>query len=444
MEQTESGMNGNPGQDIPTRQPAVADSDPCRSSAWRRRIAVAAVMICGYACGALAADASGERIYDVVYTVRPLPDSHSAEVEMAVSQTRGMLRQLSMDLPGDNFSGFHGDGEIAVEGKELHWSPPRDGGNLRWTVSINHQRDNATYDAWLDADWAVFRASDIIPPARTRALKGAQSRTYLQFDLPEQWSSLTQYAERAGRYRVQNPERRFDRPTGWILLGKIGVRIETIAGVRVLVGGPAGHAVRRLDLLALLHWTLPHLKGVLPDFPSRLTIISAGENMWRGGLSGPRSLFLHAELPLISENATSTLLHEILHLGTRFSAGPGADWIVEGFAEYYSLELLRRSRSISKKRFDTAIENLVEWGESAESLCTPQSTGATTARAVGIIAALHKELRRSGGDPLDDLLRNLVAADSKVSVTELRSLASEIHGSMPKALSARNLRGCKL
>ncbi|MEQ8205026.1 MAG: hypothetical protein RIA65_02535 [Woeseia sp.] len=444
MEQTESGMNGEPAQDTAMSYKGPADIGHRRPTARRRGASFALFLICSYAYGALAADTAGERIYDVVYTVRPLPDSNSAEVEMAVSQSRGMLRQLTMDLPGDNFSELSGDGELAVEATELRWSPPRDGGTLRWTVKINHQRDNATYDAWLDADWAVFRASDIIPPARTRALKGAQSRTYLQFDLPDDWSSLTQYAERAGRYRVQNPERRFDRPTGWILLGKIGVRIETIADVRVLIGGPAGHAVRRLDVLALLNWTLPHLKGVLPDFPSRLTIISAGENMWRGGLSGPQSLFLHADLPLISENATSTLLHEILHLGTGFSAEPGADWIVEGFAEYYSLELLRRSRSISKKRFATALKNLAEWGDSAETLCTAQSTGATTARAVSVIAALHKELRRSGGDPLDDLLRNLVAADSKVSVAELRSLASEIHGSMPKALSTRNLRGCKL
>ena len=437
-------MNREPGQATPTEYIAPAGLNNRQLFAWWRDLSLLLLLISACSYSALAADTPSERIYDVVFTVRPLPDSGSAQVEMTVSQTRGMLRELTMALPGSRFSKFSGDGELALDDNTVRWSPPRDGGSLRWTVQINHQRDKTTYDAWLDADWAVFRASDIIPPARTRALKGAQSRTYLQFDLPDKWSSLTQYAERDGRYRVQNPERRFDRPTGWILLGRIGVRIETIAGVRVLIGGPAGHDVRRMDMLALLNWTLPHLKGVLPDLPARLTIISAGANMWRGGLSGPRSLYLHSSLPLISENATSTLLHEILHLGTGISAEPGADWIVEGFAEYYSLELLRRSRSISKKRHEIALKNLIEWGREADSLCTPQSTGATTARAVGVIAALHKELRRNGGDPLDDLLRNLVAANKKITVTDFRNLASEINGSMPNALSARNLRGCNL
>ena len=43
----------------------------------------------------------------------------------------------------------------------------------------------------------------------------------------------------------------------------------------------------------------------------RLLIVSAGDPMWRGGLSGPSSMFLHSDRPLISENRTSTLLHEL-------------------------------------------------------------------------------------------------------------------------------------
>ena len=59
--------------------------------------------------------------------------------------------------------------------------------------------------------------------------------------------------------------------------------------------GPQGHGVRRQDILAMLRWTLPKLRRILGQLPERLTVVSAGDPMWRGGLSAPRSLFLHAE-----------------------------------------------------------------------------------------------------------------------------------------------------
>ena len=87
---------------------------------------------------------------------------------------------------------------------------------------------------------------------RTTTLKGAQSETSLAFELPRRWSSLTQYLGENHTYPIDNPERDFDRPTGWILLGEFGRRNEDIAGIRVVVSGPTGHSVRRMDTLALL------------------------------------------------------------------------------------------------------------------------------------------------------------------------------------------------
>lgn len=420
-------------------------------SGWRRRLrllcsclAVGSLAFLLGGCSTATAQDSPERVYDVVYTVTPHPLRGTAEVELAVSQTRWYLRELSMQMPVPRYSRPAGDGEISVDGDQVTWLPPRDGGRLRWTVKVANQRDGGSFDARLEPDWALFRATDIIPPAHTRTMKGARSNTQLVFDLPRGWSSLTQYRERRGRYPVSREGRRFDRPAGWILLGDIGVRFEDIAGVRVLIGGPSGQDVRRMDMLALLNWTLPSLTRLLPDFPDRLTIVSASDRMWRGGLSGPRSLYLHADLPLLSENSTSTLLHEVLHIGTGLSARPGADWIVEGLAEYYGLEILRRSRTITQARFDAAIEDLAEWGQQAATLCTRESTAATTARAVALFASLREELREAGaGDPLDDVLRNLVRADRKVSVAQLRRLTADVHGSMPAALDWSNLPGCE-
>jgi len=73
-------------------------------------------------------------------------------------------------------------------------------------------------------------------------------------------------------------------------MGKLGVRRERVAGVRVAIAGPEDQQIRRLDMLALLNWTLPELARIVPELPPRLTVVSAGEPMWRGGLSGPQSI----------------------------------------------------------------------------------------------------------------------------------------------------------
>ena len=199
--------------------------------------------------------------------------------------------------------------------------------------------------------------------------------------------------------------------------------------------------MRRMDMLALLNWTLPELNAVLPDALPRLTVVSAGEPMWRGGLSAPASLFLHAERPLISENATSALLHEVMHVALGLQARDGFDWIVEGLAEYYSIELLRRGRAITAKRAGTALEQQAEWGQSATELCARASTAETTARAVTVFAALDLELRDKSDSSLDDVLPMI--AGGAVDLDVLSEVAEQLLGSPPDALHIDALPGCR-
>ena len=229
------------------------------------------------------------------------------------------------------------------------------------------------------------------------------------------------------------------------MTGRLGVRRDTIAGTKVAVAGPVGHSVRRMDILAMLNWTLPELGRLLPELPRRLTIVSAGDPMWRGGLSAPMSLYMHAERPLISENATSTLLHEVLHISLGLSAEPGYDWIVEGLAEYYSLAVLRRSGSISDERHAQARQDLEEWSGEAQTLCAPTSTGAITAKAVGVFFALDRELRKAteGEASLDDVTRRLWSAGSKVTLATLTQAAEEVAGQNLDTLHMDNLPGCR-
>lgn len=418
-------------------------SGPARTG-WRA-YALFAAAVGMLLCAGGAASAEDDRRYDLRYTVTPVPDKEGVEVELTLEQDRYLLREMTMDAPSSPFEQVSGDGTVSQENGRLTWLPPRDGGSLRWFVRVSHKRDGNSYDARMTDDWALFRGTDIIPPARTRTLRDAASRTSLKFKLPEGWSSATQYFGRDHLYKVPNAGRRFKRPAGWMLLGRIGTRTERIAGISVKVTGPVGQSVRRIDMLALMRWTLPHLVKLLPDAPKRLTIFSASDGMWRGGLSGPRSIYLHADRPLISENATSTLLHEIIHVATGLNGAKGADWIVEGFAEYYSLELLRRSGTISKKRFEDAIDSLRKSGRAVRDLCGGQSTYVRTAHAVAVLYELDQELRdgSSGRMGLDALLGELTRKETAVSLSMLRREAAELLNEPSESLSARNLPGCK-
>jgi len=389
---------------------------------------------------------SPSRVYQVIYTVTPKPDRGGVIVELRLRQPRRLLRELNMPLGGIDASSLEADGEMILEGDRVVWHPPENGGKLRWFVAVNHVRSRGEYDAYMSSAWSLFRSEDIIPSARTRTLRGSRSETRLKFKLPRGWSSITQYFGRNHDYAINNPARRFDQPAGWVLLGRIGVRVENIQGTRVIVAGPVGHSVRRLDMLALLQWNLPELRRIIPDFSRRLTIISASDPMWRGGLSAPTSLFVHAGIPLISENGTSALLHEVLHIALGLRAAEGADWIIEGLAEYYGLELLRRSHSISARRHVAAITSLRDWGGRVKNLCRRQSTGATTARATVIFHALDQELRQhedaDSKYSLDDVLLKLTGLKNRVTVQDLRDAAAELTGSPLSSIDSSNLPGC--
>ncbi|MDH3338712.1 MAG: hypothetical protein OEM85_12395 [Gammaproteobacteria bacterium] len=382
--------------------------------------------------------------YRIDYIVTADPVANAVDVRLELSQDRALLREVTM-RPDSRVSEFEADGDLQIGDGEVRWRPPAAGGTMRWRVSVPQQRNGGGYDAWLDIDWGLFRAEDIVPRARTRTLKGAQSDTRMTFRLPRDWSVVSQYYAKDGQFRVANPARRFDQPSGWIVLGKLGVRRETIAGIRVAVAGPVRSSVRRMDTLAFLNWTLPELARLLPEMPSRLTIVSAGEPMWRGGLSAPQSLFVHADRPLISENATSTLLHEVLHVLLGLSAKDGYDWIVEGLAEYYSLEILNRSGTISNSRLAAAKAQLAEWATSAKTLCGRASTGPTTALAVGIFAALDDEIRGSSGGKtnLDDVVSELSRTDTSIDLASLIAIVDSLLGDNSDVLHIDKLPGCR-
>jgi predicted metalloprotease with PDZ domain len=167
--------------------------------------------------------------------------------------------------------------------------------------------------------------------------------------------------------------------------------------------------------------------------------------MWRGGLSGPRSLFIHADLPLISENSTSTLLHEIFHVAFAPYQVEQADWIIEGLSEYYGIMILSRTGGISDKRLKQALDFQAEWGKTTARLCSGDSSGPITARAVTVLSMLDDEIRRETRNrhSLDDVTRDLASGDVEVTLNSLRKSAAKLIGTASESLLAKNLPGCE-
>lgn len=389
-----------------SKHTATRASAPGPETALLARLARVCLVVCVLF---LAACADGQAVaanaYQIDYSAHLDPRSGMADVEISVTQARDVLRALDFNAPGNRFTGFAGDGEVEVDGERVLWSLPATGGNLRFQATIDHLRGNV-HDARITSSWAVFRLDDLFPAARTRALADATTEATLTLSGPDGWRFESPYGPSNKAVHTVSRDRLFPRPVGWAVAGDIGVRRDSIAGRRVAVAAPVGEDFRRQDTLAFLRWTLPALVEVFPDFSERLLIVGSGVDMWRGGLSAPASLYMHPHRPLISGNGTSTLLHELVHVAFGILEGPRDDWLVEGIAEYYALEILRRTGGISQRRFDGALTSLEQWAQRENAGLTDPSTGANTAYAVVVLRDLAVQLAAAGSS-LDALVATL-------------------------------------
>jgi hypothetical protein len=378
--------------------------------------------------------------YTVLYDVRVVPTEKSAHVSIQVQDPGDLLESIDLRIDTDRHVDFSGDGTLEVRDGRVTWQPPRRGGKLRYRFRIDHLRDERSYDARIRDSWAIFRGDDLVPPARVRATKGAQTDAALRLRVPEGWAVVAPFERRDDdTFAIEDSSRRFDRPRGWIGVGRLGVARETIADTRIAIAGPLGQSFRRQDLLALLRWNLPKLRETLPSLPTRLVILGAGDPMWRGGLSGTQSLFIHADRPSISEDGTSPLLHELVHVALGRPSGPGGDWIVEGLAELYSLETLMRSGTLGRRRYERALARFESKGRAAKSLRVDHAGAVERARAVVVLRELHATLDETtaGRVGLDDVVRELAREDGPITTESLREAAERVSRSDLEAFFAR-------
>jgi predicted metalloprotease with PDZ domain len=141
-------------------------------------------------------------------------------------------------------------------------------------------------------------------------------------------------------------------------------------------------------------------------------------------------VFVHADRPLVASDLTSPVLHEIIHATLGIRSGPGGDWVVEGLAELYSLELLVRSKTLSKARHRKALALHAEYGAGVTALDVDAAVGPIAARAATALHELDLELRRGseGRLSLDDVVRRLAAARGAITTESFRRTVDEVAG----------------
>ncbi|MGY2398230.1 hypothetical protein [Pseudomonas sp. SDO5271_S396] len=382
------------------------------------------------------------RKVDLDYHVKLLPQGEQAEVRVSLSQGSA-VRSLDFDLGHDGeYSDFKADGQWKVTGTRGLWQPGADKASLTYRVRLTQARKPGIYEARMTPAWALFRGEDLVPAARLDQQDGVELVARLVFELPPGWKSVETAWPRIGnkKFRIDNVSRLFDRPTGWMLAGNLGSRRVRLGETEVTVASPKGQAMRRMDVLTLLTFVWPQVEAAFPRHPAKLLVVGASDPMRRGAFSSRDSIYLNSRTPLISENGSSPLIREVVQAIGRFNDHDSSDWISEGLAEYYGIELVRRAGGITDERYVAIQARLTRDSKGVSSLRGEHVSGATVSRAVLLLQELDREIRVKTHNKrsLDDLAQAVMRANS-VTTAEFVKLAESILGEPSVVLDSKLL-----
>ncbi|MFL1525653.1 hypothetical protein [Pseudomonas sp. O230] len=377
---------------------------------------------------------------DLDYHVRLLPQSDQAEVRLTLAQGSA-VRSLDFDLDdGSNYSDFKADGQWQLTpGKQARgvWRPAADKASLTYRVRISHGRKSGSFDTRMTPTWALMRGDDLVPAATLDQQDGIELVSRLEFELPTGWKSVETAWPRIGKnkFRIDNVSRLFDRPTGWMLAGHLGSRRTRLGETEVTVASPQGQGMRRMDVLTLLTFVWPQVQAVFPRHPAKLLIVGANDPMWRGSLAARESIYLNSRLPLFSESGSSVLVRELAQVFGRINDKQRSDWISEGFAEYYAVELVRRAGGMSDERYESLRRKLAKDSQKVTTLRGEQISPAQIGKAVLLLSELDQEIRIKTRNKrsLDDVLRGAMHLES-VDTKEFVQLAESVIGESSKVL----------
>jgi hypothetical protein len=260
---------------------------------------------------------------------------------------------------------------------------------------------------------------------------GVKSRARLIFRLPKGWHSAAPLGPLgANAYRLNEPGKLLDRPRGWFALGNFAIDHEEIAGTMVQVARAPGSNVPAQEIFHLLDSTLPALKKLLDATPETVLMVSAPDPMWHGGISGYHSFFIHGARPLRTPDKTSPYLHELFHVLQPYKPTADADWIEEGLAEFYSLELQRRAGLIDAAAYSRALGYFERYGLWNVDLTQQQDNAATNNSAPLVMYALDQRIQHAtaGKARLDDVVTRLATRGGEIDTDRFRRTVNAVSG----------------
>jgi len=345
------------------------------------------------------------------------------------------IKDLELTFRGSAIHKLRASGTLDSATKPTRWVPGGPYAHLSYTVDLDHARgDKGGFDSHATADWFVTRARHLFPKITTNFVSTqneARGRGRLILRLPAGWRSAAAHPWVEGHtYELRDDPNLLPRPRGWLTAGRIDLAREEIADIMVQIASIPGSRLPTADVFGMLNATLPRLKKMLRASPPKLLIVTAPDPMWRGGLSAESSFFLHGDRPLRTPDRTSPHLHELFHVLQPFRAGKDADWIIEGLAEYYSLELQRRAGILDATGFARGLRSFERHGKWGVDLTTQRDNAATNNSAPFVMYALDQRIQHatSGKQKLDDVVTRLASERGVVDSARFRQMVQTVSG----------------
>ena len=346
------------------------------------------------------------------------------------------IEELRLRFRGHPIKKLRASGRLDTDAEGARWIPGGPYGHLSYVVAIDQPRgQSGKFDSYAGSSWIVTRARQLFPKISMtftpRSTAGARSRSRLIFRLPPGWQSAAPFPRLDSHtYELRDDHSVLVRPRGWLACGDLHLAHEEIADIMVQIASAPGTTVAADRIFEFLNPTLPRLKKLLRAGTQPLLIVSAPDPMWHGGISGAHSFFIHGQRPLRTADKTSPYLHELFHVLQPYKAGTDADWIAEGLAEYYSLELQRRAGLIDAESFARALQSFERYGKWNVDLGTQRDNAATNNSAPLVMYALDQRIQHatSGRMKLDDVVSRLAKEAGVVDSARFRRTVTSVSG----------------
>ena len=415
-------------------QPGV-DAKP-RSSSTRGLLVRRCVVLCACVAAHPAAAAAPAETFAIDYIVtvsQKNPGVVRVRWELSGSEE---VSELRLRFSPDRLKQFQASGTLEPIADGLRWHPDGPYGHLSYVAVVNHVRgQHHRYDSYAATDWIVTRARDLFPriTVACEPRKGGRpkSRARLIFRLPTGWQSAAALPSIGPHtYRLNEPGKMLDRPRGWFALGKFTLARQEIADIMVQLARVPGSALDTGGLFRFLASTLPSLKQLLLPQVDSVLLVSAPDPLWHGGISGANSLFIHGDRPLRTPDKTSPYLHELFHVLQPYKPAADADWIEEGLAEFYSLELQRRAGLINDAAHTRALAYFERFGLWNVDLTRQQDNAATNNSAPLVMYAIDQHIQHAtnGKKRLDDVVMRLAEAGGSVDTARFQRTVESVSG----------------